>query len=312
MKPELLVIFPNRPDAMAQLEERYKLHHLWQSDDKKTLISECADRIQGIVTSGEHGASAQLIASLPKLKIISCYGVGVDAVDPQSCKDRDIIITNTPDVLSKEVADMGIALMLTTLRRLIEADQFVRDGQWEKGNFPLSTSATGKTLGILGMGRIGAELAKRAKAMDMKVCYHNRRKRDDVDLDYADNLVDMAKASDVLMLCCPGGDATRGLINAEVLKALGKDGYLINVARGSVVDEPALIAALTNGTIKAAGLDVFANEPVVPAALKAMNNVVLQPHAASATTETRDAMAQLVVDNLDSYFRDGTVITRFN
>lgn len=311
MKPELLVVFPNRPDAMAQLAARYTLHHLWQAEDREALLQSCAARIQGIVTSGEHGASEELIARLPELKIVSCYGVGVDAVHAPSCLARDIIVTNTPDVLSKEVADMGIALMLATLRRVVEADRYVRDGHWPQANFPLATTATHKTMGILGMGRIGIELAKRAQAMDMKVVYHNRRKREDIDLPFIGSLVEMASLVDVLVLCCPGGDATRGLVNAEVLKALGQDSFLINVARGSVVDEPALIDALENNLIKGAGLDVFANEPHVPAALIGMANVVLQPHAASATNETRDAMAQLVVNNLDRYFSDGTVLTRF-
>lgn len=311
MKPELLVVFPNRPDAMAQLAETYWLHHLWQADDKEALIASCRERIEGIVTVGELGASAELIAQLPNLKIISCFGVGVDAVHAESCTSRGIIVTNTPDVLSKEVADMGIGLMLATLRRLVEADRYVRDGRWPSGNFPLASSATNKTLGILGMGRIGLELAKRANAMDMRVLYHNRSRRPDVDLPFVETLVDLAKQSDVLMLCCPGGDATRGLVNADVLAALGSEGFLVNVARGSVVDEPALLNALQQGVIKGAGLDVFANEPNVPVDFFTMPQVVLQPHAASATSETRDAMAQLVVDNLASYFSKGTVLTRF-
>lgn len=311
MTVDLLVVFPNRPKAMQQLEARFKLHHYWQAEDRNALLDACGERIRGIVTSGEHGASADMIARLPKLEIVSCYGVGVDAVHLPSCRERGIVVTNTPDVLSREVADMGIMLMLATLRRMIEADRHVRTGAWPAGNFEMTVSATGKTLGIVGMGRIGMEVAKRAKAMDMEVIYHNRRQREDVDLPYVASLPELAQKSDVLILCCPGGDATRGIVNAEVLEALGPQGFLVNIARGSVVDEPALIDALKSGRIKGAGLDVFANEPHVPDELIAMDQVILQPHAASATAETRDLMAQLTADNLFSYFDNGSVLTRF-
>lgn len=311
MKPEIIVAYPLRPRAMAQLEERFALHHLWQADDPDALVGRVSDNVRAIVTTGERGVSRELIGRLPKLEIVGCFGVGVDAVHPEFCQQRGVVVTNTPDVLSKDVADMGIVLMVSVMRRIVEADRYLRAGHWKNAPFELATSPSGKTLGILGMGRIGLELAKRAKTMDMEVIYHNRSKRADIDLDYAASPVELARRANVMILCCPGGDATRNLVTAEVLEALGPDGYLVNIARGSVVDESALITALRNGTIKGAGIDVFVDEPNVPEALIAMNNVVLQPHQASATRETRDAMAQLVVDNLDRYFETGETITRF-
>ena len=311
MNPEILVVHPLRPDAMTQLEARFALHHLWQSNEPDALVGRVADRVRAIVTTGERGVSRSLVERLPKLEIVGCFGVGVDAVHPEFCQQRGVIVTNTPDVLSKDVADMGIVLMVSVMRRIVEADRYVRAGNWQQAPFELATSPGGKTLGILGMGRIGLELAKRAQTMDMKVIYHNRSKRAEIDLDYAASPLELARRADVMILCCPGGDATRNLVGGAVLEALGPDGYLINIARGSVVDETALVTALANGTIKGAGIDVFVDEPNVPEALVAMENVVLQPHQASATTETRDAMAQLVVDNLDRYFTTGETITRF-
>ena len=259
--------------------------------------------IRAVVTSGERGLSAALIERLPRLEMVACFGVGYDGIDIEACRARGIRVSNTPDVLSRDVADLGMGLMLTTLRRMAEADRYVRNSSWQRqGPMALGTCLAGKKLGVLGLGRIGMELAKRASAAEMVLGYHNRAARDGVDLRYFPSLVELAGWADVLAVACPGGAATRHLVNAEVLAALGPEGWLINIARGSVVDEAALIAALEAGRIKGAGLDVFADEPRVPDSLLAMGNVVLQPHQASATEETRDAMAGLVVANLEAHF----------
>ncbi len=302
-KPVVLVLWPNRPKAMAELEAAYRLIHLWQADDPETLIENEGAEIQGVVTSGERGLSAAMIDRLPRLEMVACFGVGYDGIDVEACRARSIRVSNTPDVLSRDVADLGMGLMLATLRRMAEADRYVRNSSWQRqGPMALGTCLAGKKLGILGLGRIGMELAKRASAAEMVLGYHNRAARDGVDLRYFPSLVELAGWADVLAVACPGGAATRHLVNAEVLAALGPEGWLINIARGSVVDEAALIAALEAGRIKGAGLDVFADEPRVPDSLLAMDNVVLQPHQASATEETRDAMAGLVVANLEAHF----------
>ena len=308
-KPAVLVVWPNRPKAMAELEAAYRLIHFWQASEPETLLDAEGPEVRAIVTTGERGASAQLMDRLPRLEIVACFGVGYDGIDVAACKARGVRVTNTPDVLSRDVADMGLGLILMTLRRMAEADRFVRAGRWIEGAHPLGTCAAGKKLGILGMGRIGLELAKRANVLDMEVAYHNRTRRADVELPYKSSLVELARWADVLAVACPGGAATRNLVDAEVLEAVGPEGWLINIARGSVVDEPALVAALQAGKIRGAGLDVFADEPRVPEALLAMDNVVLQPHNASATEETRDAMAGLVVANLRAHFTEQNLPT---
>ena len=311
MTIDVLVVFPNRPKAMAQLEAAYTLHHLWQAKDPEKLLDEVGPRIRAAVSTGEKGLTATQIARLPKLEIVSCFGVGIDAIDRKACAARNIPITNTPDVLTDEVADMGLVLLLSLLRNIPGGDRYVRSGQWLKGAMPLTTCARGKKLGILGLGRIGKALARRAEVIGMQVAYHGRVRQADVAYPYVDSLVALAKDSDVLALCCPGGAETRGLVDAAVLEALGPEGYLVNVARGSVCDEPAVVDALVNRKIKAAALDVFAAEPQVPEALLGLDNVILQPHAASATVETRDAMAQLVVDNLAAHFAGKPLLTPF-
>lgn len=312
MKPDVLVVWPNRPRHMALLGERYTLHHLYRAEDPERLLAEVAPGVRAVVTTGEKGASAALLDRLPALEIVACFGVGIDAIDRDACARRDIPITNTPDVLTEDVADMGLALMLAVMRRIPFGDRWVREGRWKcEGTMPLTTSPRGRTLGILGLGRIGKALARRAEVLGMKVVYHGRRRQADVAWPFYPDLVEMARRSDVLALCCPGGAATRGLVTAEVLEALGPEGFLVNVARGSVVDEPALVKALVEGRIAGAGLDVFADEPNVPEALLGLDNVVLEPHAASATVSTRDAMAQLVVDNLEAHFAGRPLLTPF-
>lgn len=308
-KPVVLVVWPNRPKAMAELENAYRLVHLWQASNPEALLEAEGPEVRAIVTTGERGASAALINRLPRLEIAACFGVGYDGIDVAACKARGIKITNTPDVLSRDVADMGLGLILMTLRQMALADRFVRAGKWLEGTLPLGTCLAGKRLGILGLGRIGTELARRGEVVGMAVGYHSRSRKD-VAYPYFDTLIGLARWADVLAVIVPGGGETRHLVNAEVLEALGPNGWLINIARGSVVDEAALVEALQEGRVKGAGLDVFADEPHVPEALLAMDNVVLQPHMASATEETRDAMAALVVANLKAHFAGAPLVTR--
>jgi lactate dehydrogenase-like 2-hydroxyacid dehydrogenase len=311
VKPDVLVVWPNRPGAMAELERAYTLHHLWQAgDDRERLLAEVAPRVRAIVTTGERGATAELIGRLPALEVVACFGVGTDAIDHAACRARAIPVTNTPDVLTEDVADMGLALMLAVLRRLVAGDRWVRDGRWARdGSMPLGTTPRGKRLGIVGLGRIGKALARRGELLGMTVAYHGRRRQEEVGYPYHATLADLARDSDVLALCTPGGAGTRAIVTAEVLAALGPAGVLVNIARGSVVDEPALVDALVNRTIAGAGLDVFVDEPRVPETLLGLDHVVLQPHAASATNETRDAMAKLVVDNLAAHFAGRPLLT---
>ncbi|MCC2664082.1 MAG: D-isomer specific 2-hydroxyacid dehydrogenase, partial [Geminicoccaceae bacterium] len=242
------------------------------------------------------------IEALPGLEIIDVYGVGVDAVDLATAKARGLRVTNTPDVLTVGVAELGMALLLDLARRVAYNDRYLRAGRWPtEGDPELSNSVAGKRMGILGLGRIGRAVARRAEAFDMTVCYHGPRRKD-VAYEYVSDLVAMARAVDCLMVTCLGGPSTAGLVGREVIDALGPKGWLINVARGSVIDQQALVEALLEGRLGGAGLDVFAGEPEVPKALLGLDNVVLQPHQASATWETRDAMGQLVVDNLKAHF----------
>jgi lactate dehydrogenase-like 2-hydroxyacid dehydrogenase len=311
-KPDVLVVWPNRPDQMAQLEAAYRLHHLYAASDPDALLAEVGPEIRAIVTTGERGASRAMIERCPKLEIVSCFGVGIDAIDQAACRERGVPITNTPDVLTEDVADMGLGLMLAILRRIPQGDRHVREGRWKsEGQMALTACAHGRALGILGLGRIGKSLARRAEALGMKIVYHGRKKQDRVPYQFYPDLVTMAHDVDVLALTCPGGEPTRGLVSRAVIEALGPRGYLVNVARGSVVEEPALVEALVQGKLAGAALDVFADEPNVPEALLGLDNVVLQPHAASATVETRGAMAQLVVDNLAAHFAGQPLLTPF-
>jgi lactate dehydrogenase-like 2-hydroxyacid dehydrogenase len=256
--------------------------------------------------------SAATLAALPKLEIIASNGVGYDGIDVAAASARGVVVTNTPDVLNDCVADTTFGLILGVMRKLPQADRFVREGAWLKGGQALTTSVHHKKLGIIGFGRIGKTIAKRAGGFDMEVAYHGRTKQPDVAFRYFDKLVDLADWCDVLVVITPGGAATRRLVNADVLKALGKNGYLVNVARGSVVDEAALLAALQNGTIAGAGLDVFEDEPRVPSAFFALENVALAPHVGSATVETRKAMGDLTVDNLLAHLEGRPKLTPVN
>jgi lactate dehydrogenase-like 2-hydroxyacid dehydrogenase len=294
---------PMLPVVIEALERRFTLHRLWEQADKDGFLAEVGPRIRGVATSTLFGrVGAALIDRLPQLEIIASFGVGYDNVDAALATERGILVTNTPGVLDDEVADLTIGLLLATIRQIPQAERFLREGRWPQGNYPLSPTLRGRTVGILGLGNIGKAIARRLEGFGVAIAYHGRHAQTGVGYAYHATPLALAEACDVLVAIVPGGAATRHMVDAEVLKALGPDGVLINVARGSVVDEAALITALRDGTILAAGLDVFAQEPQVPQALMDLPNAVLLPHIASASVHTRNAMGRLVADNLTGWF----------
>ncbi|MFC6772930.1 2-hydroxyacid dehydrogenase [Methylobacterium gregans] len=284
------------------LGARHTLHRLDTAADPEALLAEVAPRIRGLAVGAQTPVDAALMDRLPNLEIIANFGVGYDTVDARAAAARGIVVTNTPDVLTDEVADLTLGLLLATLRRIPQAERYLRAGRWPEAPFPLSPSLRGRRIGILGLGRIGQAIARRLEGFGVAIAYHGRSRQADVPYAYHPTLLGLAEAVHVLIVVAPGGPETAGLIDAAVLRALGPEGVLINVARGSLVDEAALAAALREGTIQAAGLDVFAKEPHVPAELIGLDNAVLLPHVGSASHHTRAAMGQLVVDNLLSWF----------
>lgn len=264
-------------------------------------LAEVSPAIRGLVTSGKVPVSRVMLERFPELEIVASFGVGYELIDVAAARDLDVVVTNTPDILTDEVADLTVGLLLATVRKIPQADRYVREGRWERGAFPLTLSLRGRKVGIVGLGRIGTAVAQRLQAFGLNVSYHARHPHD-ADLAYFDCLSDLASAVDTLVICTPGGRGTHHLIDADVLAALGPDGVVINVSRGSVVDEEALCHVISDGVIAGAGLDVFADEPHVPGALLAHPNVVVLPHVGSATSATRDAMGRLVLDNLVSWF----------
>lgn len=299
------------PDGQERLERAYRVVQLWQADDPNDLMRQHADQVEVLLASAFHPARAALIDQLPSLKAICSLGVGYDSIDVQHAHARGVQVSNTPDVLNDCVADLTWGLILATMREMGRAERFVREGKWEKqlASLPLGRRVTGRRLGIVGLGRVGLAVAQRATGFAMDLRYHNRKPRNDVVWTYESELPALAEWADILVIATVGGPDTRHLINAEILQALGPQGVLINVARGSVVDEKALVAALQSGVIAGAGLDVFESEPHVPEALKALENVVLMPHIASATVETRQAMINLMIENAEAYARHGKVLT---
>ncbi|CAM5762863.1 2-hydroxyacid dehydrogenase [Bosea minatitlanensis] len=302
-RPEIVMTGPLMAYAADQLKARFTVHELWNAPDAAALLREVSGRVRGVAAGGGHShVDAALFDALPKLEIVSSFGVGYDHVDAAEAGRRGLVVTNTPDVLTDEVADLAIGLLLATVRQLPQVDRYLREGKWLKGNYPLTTSLRGRKVGIVGLGRIGKAVAHRLEAFGVPVSYHGRSRQDDVAYRYYPSLVEMAADVDVLISVAPGGASTRHIINAEVLEALGRNGILVNVGRGTVVDEKALIRALQDGTILSAGLDVFEDEPRVPAELIAIEHAVLLPHVGSASVHTREAMGQLLVDNLVSWF----------
>lgn len=300
---DILMTAPMLPVVTETLERRFTLHRLWEQADKPGFLADIGPRIRGLATSTLFGrVDAGLIDALPGLEIIASFGVGYDNVDAALAAERGIVVTNTPGVLDEEVADLTIGLLLATIRRLPQAERFLREGRWTKGAFPLSPTLRGRRVGIVGLGNIGKAIARRLEGFAVEIAYHGRHRQPDIAYAYHATLPALAEASDVLIAIVPGGKGTHHMIDAGVLRALGPDGVLINVARGSVVDEAALIAALGDGTILAAGLDVFEAEPQVPQALIDLPNAVLLPHLGSASVHTRDAMGRMVADNLIGWF----------
>ncbi|WP_421760814.1 2-hydroxyacid dehydrogenase [Devosia sp.] len=281
------------------LAERFTVHKLHEAADKQALIRDISPRIRAIAGGN---VDAALMDKLPRLELIANFGVGYDSIDTKAARERKIRVTNTPNVLNDAMAEITIGLMVALARRIPQADQFVRQGKWLKGSFPLLSELNGKTVGILGLGRIGKEVAARAQAMKMRVVYHGRNRQPNEPFIYYDNLADMARDADWLVLIAPGGKSTEKIVNRDVLTALGPEGFLVNVGRGTLVDEPVLVEMLQSGGIAGAALDVFEKEPTVPEALFALDNVVLSPHQGSATHQTRNKMGDLVVANLDAHF----------
>ena len=307
-RPDILVVAKLWPYLMEKLQAEFTVHDRIHESDSAAFAT-VAPKIRAISGGGESRVTGELIAKLPALELVSVFGVGYDGYDVPALESRGIPLTHTPDVLTDDVADMGMALMLATARRLPQNDAYLRAGKWLNGPAPLARKMSGARLGIVGLGRIGMAIAKRAEGFGMSIAYTTRTPRNEVPYKYFPNAAALAAEVDFLVVITPGGAGTKGLINAEVLAALGKEGYLINVARGSVVDEAALIKALDEGVIAGAGLDVFENEPKVPQALIARDNVVLSPHAASATWQTRKAMADLAFGNLKAHFSGQKLLT---
>ena len=309
MKPIVLSATPLMDYAIAKLEADYEFHRLDQAADKAALLAEIGPSVRGIVTNGK--ADAELMAACPKLEIVSSFGVGYDGVDVGYAGEHDIVVCNTPDVLNDEVANTAIVLLLAVYRKIVEYDKYVRAGRWPaEGDPPLTRSVSGKRIGIVGLGRIGKTIAEKLQVFGCEIAYHGRTEQADVAYAYHADPVSLAAASDAIIVITPGGAATQRMIDRQVIEALGPDGVLINVARGSVVDEAALVAALADGRLGAAGLDVFENEPNVPEALFALDNVTLQPHQGSATIETRQAMADRMLINLANYFAGNPPLSR--
>ncbi len=315
-KPPVLL---NRPvsyaGTMKKLDELFTVHKLWLADDKLAFAKRIAPEIRAAFSSGHDPFAPEILDALPNLKLVACFGVGVDGAGVPELTRRGIAVTNTPDVLTEEVADFGMALLLATVRQIVKGDRHVRSGEWVKrGNMEMTWSLTGgKTIGIVGLGRIGKAIAKRCVAFSLNVGYHGRSEQQDVPYRYYADPVALARDSDFLMIVTPGGPGTRHLVNAEVIEALGPNGILINVARGSVVDQAALVAALKSGKVAAAGLDVFEVEPCTPDGLVDMpDNVVLQPHQASATHETRGAMGDLMIANVQAFLAGKPLLTQVN
>lgn len=301
MKKVILALSNIYPVGLDSLEDEFEIIKLWKVTDPDNVIKERSKDIVAIISTAGRAVSAKLIEALPNLEIISNFAVGTDNIDLKAAKERGIEVTNTPDVLTADTADTALALLLAVARRIVEGDAYVRVGKWLNGSMPLGVSLENKIMGIVGLGRIGQAIAKRGASFDMNILYHGRSEKD-VPYEFCSDLSEMASRSDYLVISCAGGPHTKHLIDANILDKLGEHGFLINVARGSVVDEEALLIALRNKKIAGAGLDVYENEPHVPEAFFSMDNVVLLPHVGSATIETRSKMAYLVIDNIKAHF----------
>lgn len=306
-KPEIMITAPLFAPALAALEQEYTVHKLWLAGDAPAFLRQIAASVRGVVTTGLVGFKRDQFEALPKLEIVSCFGNPRGTIDLAVAKERGVVVTNTPDAIAAPVADIAVGLILSIMRRLSEGDRFVRAGKWLQAPLPAGVALSGKTCGILGLGKIGREIATRVQAFGMRVEYHGPHKKTDVTFPYHADPVSLARAADCLVVICPLTPQTRGLVDARVIDALGPQGFLINIARGAVVDQAALLAALKEKRIAGAGLDVFWDEPRVPAELITMDNVAMVPHIGSSTREVREERARKVLANLRARFAGETV-----
>jgi lactate dehydrogenase-like 2-hydroxyacid dehydrogenase len=313
-RPTVLMPAPMHQLVVDGCAERFELLRLWESSDPEALLDERGKDVLAIAVGSHAHIDGPLLDRLPGARLVANFGVGYDSIDVEAATERGVVVTNTPGVLDDEVADTALALLLMAVRELGCAERYLRAGRWAaEGHYPLTrATVTGRRLGILGLGRIGEAIARRAETFRMTVGYHNRTEKQDVPYRYYPSLLEMARDVDTLVVVVPGNAATRHLVDAEVLAALGPDGVLVNIGRGSVVDEAALVEALRTGTIHAAGLDVYEHEPHVPQELIDLDNAVLLPHVGSGTRPTRRAMGQLVLDNLTTWFAEGKALTPVN
>ncbi|KAL4589191.1 hypothetical protein LXL04_002096 [Taraxacum kok-saghyz] len=305
----VLLTFPMSPYLEQELDKRFNLFRLWNIPQKNSFFKENSASIRALVGNVNVNMDRELIDSLPALEIVSCYSVGLDKVDLGHCKKKGIRVTNTPDVLTDDVADLAIGLMLATLRGICECDRYVRGGLWKKGDFKLTRKFSGKKVGIIGLGRIGTAIAKRAEAFNCPISYYSRTQKPESKYKYFPSVVELASDCEILVVACPLTEETRHIINRHILDALGPKGFLINIGRGPHVDEPELVTALVERRIAGAGLDVYENEPHVPEELFSLDNVVLVPHIGSGTLETRIVMADLVLGNLEAHFSNKPLLT---
>jgi lactate dehydrogenase-like 2-hydroxyacid dehydrogenase len=309
MKPEILQISPMMTHVEKALNDAYEVHRYWEAGDKAALLAEHGAKIRAVATNGHSGCKPEILEALPNLEVISSYGVGYDAIDIPACKARNVRVTNTPDVLNDAMAEITLGLMIALCRRLPQADAYTRAGKWREKNYPLTGELTGAKVGILGLGRIGKEIARRCQAFKMQVVYHGRRQQPYEAYEYYADLETLARDVGWLVVIAPGSPETKGIVSRKVMEALGPEGNLVNVARGSLVDEAAMVELLQSGKLGAAALDVFEDEPKVPEALFGLDNVVLSPHQGSATVKTRTAMGDLVIQNLAAHFNGDPLLT---
>lgn len=302
MRPEIVIVGPLYPATQARLDELFTAHRLWEAADPDARLREIGPRLRAIAVYALHSCPTALIEALPALEIIACMGIGVDRIDLGSARARGIRVTNTPDVVTDATAELALGLILAVERRIAEGDRFVRRGDWSRRELPFGRSLSGRRLGILGFGRIGRAIARRAAGFDMTIAYGGPRAKPDAPYPYFADPVALGEWSEIFVVACPGGEATRHLVDKATIEAIGPKGTLVNIARGSIIDEAALVEALATGALGGAGLDVFAGEPNVPSALFARDNVVLMPHAGSATHDTRAAMGDLMIANLLAHF----------
>ena len=310
-RPDILQLGGYPDWDQTPLNADYRMHRYHEAADKAAFLAEVGPSIRGIVTKGDVGADAQIIAACPALEVIVIYGVGYDSIDMAACRARNIRVANTPDVLTEDVADLGVAMMLALSRGLIGADAWVRDGNWAaKGSYPLQRKVSGRRAGILGLGRIGRAVGERLAGFGMQIAYSSQSPKMDVeDWEHVPDPVALARGSDVLFVTLAASPETRHIVNAEVLTALGPEGMLVNISRAANIDEAALLAALESGALGSAALDVFEGEPRLDPRFVSLPNVLLQPHHASATVETRRAMGQLMRDNLAAHFAGRGLLT---